>query len=57
MLAGTPGYRGPVKTLPPRPLAHRLEVQLELAGNLVQPQSLFGEEVPDLAIGLVVDHD
>jgi len=54
--AGALGQRGSLKALPPGPLAHGVQTQFELAGNLPQAQLLFGEQVPNLAIGLIVDH-
>ena len=50
------GIGGPFETLPPSPFAHGVETQFEFAGNLPQAQLLFGEQVPNLAIGLIVDH-
>ena len=55
-LAGALGDRRPFETLPPSPSAHGVEPQLEFPGNLPQSQLLFGEQVPNLAIGLVVNH-
>src|ERR1017187_7486400 len=54
--AGALGYGGWFKTLPPGPLAHRVQTQFEFAGNLPQAQLLFGEQLPNLAIGLIINH-
>ena len=54
--AGALGYGGWLKTLPPGPLAHRVQTQFEFAGNLPQAQLLFGEQMPNLAIGLIINH-
>jgi hypothetical protein len=55
-LAGTLGSFGFLKTLPARPFAHRVQAEFEFAGNLPQPKALFSEQVPNLAIGLIIDH-
>ena len=55
-LAGALGLRGPLEALPAGPLAHGVYTQFERAGNLPQAQLLDGEEVPNLAIGLIIDH-
>src|SRR5260370_22620493 len=47
---------GPLVTLPPRPLAHRVKAEFEFASNLPQAELLLREQVPDLAIGLIIDH-
>lgn len=49
------GDRSWLITLPPRPLAHRVEAQVEFASNLPQAELLLDKQVPDLAIGLVID--
>jgi hypothetical protein len=54
--AGALGYGGRFKTLPPGPLARGVQTQFEFTGNLPQAQLLFGEQAPNLAIGLTIDH-
>jgi hypothetical protein len=54
--AGAFGNRGPLVALPPRPLAHRVKAQFKFASNLPQAQLLLDEQVPDLAVSLIVDH-
>src|SRR6266436_8155096 len=54
--AGAFGDRGPLVTLPPCPLAHCVEAQFEHASNLPQAELLLAEQMPDLAIGLIIDH-
>ena len=54
--AGALGYGGRFKTLPHGPLAHGVQTQFEFAGNLPQAQLLFGEQIPNLAIGLIINH-
>ena len=54
--AGALGDRGSLVALPSRPLAHRVQTQFELASDLAQAQPLLDEQVPNLAIGLVIDH-
>ena len=55
--AGALGQSRSLKALPPGPLAHRVQTQFEFAGDLPHAQPLFGEQVSNLAIGLIVNHD
>ena len=53
---GAFGDRGPLVTLPPRSLAHRVEAQFKFASNLPQAELLLDEQLPDLTISLIIDH-
>jgi hypothetical protein len=55
-LAGALGRTGCLKAIPFDPLAHCLEVELELPSDLPRRKFLFQSQVPDLAVRLIVNH-